>query len=265
VAHRAAVPNGPSLTDGAVAIRASTPADSPVLIEGRDDESRRFLGEGDTDPAPTACITVGGRVVGWVDFDPDRPWLLAEEVNLGYNVFPAFRGCGYATRGVSLLLRYLADSTDWRVATLLIHPDNAASLALARRLAFTPHGDLDGNLSWKTPHSRFGSRATPKLPLGASSWTISRATCPCACGRPATMEARAQRGGHQRVDVVDELPSAEGDGACFASGGHAQRVRSPDTSTNRTRGRGRDPERSLQPRRDAKAQGGTDREAVASA
>ena len=136
-------------SDGPVRLRVATAADRAVLIAGRDEVFHRFMGEGDPDPRPVACIVVDGTVVGWVDYDHDRPWLGADEVNIGYNVFPAYRGNGYATRAVKLLLRHLATDTDWQVATLLIHPDNARSLALAHRAGFERVDDLDGIPYWK--------------------------------------------------------------------------------------------------------------------
>jgi RimJ/RimL family protein N-acetyltransferase len=139
------------MNDGIVTIRPSTTDDAPVLILGRDEEFKRFMGEGSPEPRPAACIVVGDAVVGWVDYDHDREWLAPDEVNLGYNVFGPYRGRGYATRAVRLLLRHLALDTEWRVATLLIHPDNARSLRLARSAGFEPFGDLDGNPYWKQP------------------------------------------------------------------------------------------------------------------
>lgn len=122
-----------------------------MLVGGRDAQFRRFLGDGDPHPEPTACIVVDGSVVGWVDYDHDRPWLAADEVNLGYHVFAPYRRRGYGTRAVGLLLRHLAEDTGWRVAALRIHPDNERSLALAARAGFERVGDVDGERYWKRP------------------------------------------------------------------------------------------------------------------
>lgn len=142
-------------SDGLVGIRPCTSSDVVVLVNGRDEEFYRFLGEGDPEPRPFACVVVDDVVVGWVDYDHERPWLEADEVNIGYNVFREYRGNGYATRAVRLLMRHLALDTDWQVATLLIHPDNERSLALARRAGFVPVGELDGNPYWKQRVSVF--------------------------------------------------------------------------------------------------------------
>jgi RimJ/RimL family protein N-acetyltransferase len=133
------------ITDGVVTLRAVVASDTATLVAGRDAESRRFLGDGDPDPRPVACIEVDGSVIGWVDHDHDRSWLGADEVNVGYQLVAEHRGRGYATRAVGLLLSHLADDTAWRVATLLIDRDNARSLALARRLGVDRRADLDGH------------------------------------------------------------------------------------------------------------------------
>lgn len=137
------------LTDGVVLIRPQLPPDAALIVEGRDEEFHRFLGEGDPSPSPAACIVVDEQVVGWVDYDVDQAWLQPGEVNVGYSLFPSHRGRGYASRAVSLLLQHLAVETEYGTATLLIHPDNERSLALARRLGFTPCGDIEGNRYWK--------------------------------------------------------------------------------------------------------------------
>ena len=132
-------------------IRAPEPGDAEILIAGRDEVFHRWLGPGSDVPQPVGCIVVDDEVVGWVDYDPNQPWLAAGEVNLGYNVFAPHRGKGYASRAVELLVHHLAVCTGHRTATLLIHPHNERSLALARRTGFTPSGELDGNLRFNRP------------------------------------------------------------------------------------------------------------------
>ena len=133
-------------TDGVVTLRAPAPGDAARLIAGRDAEFHRWLGPGSATPAPVACIWVNDELVGWVDYDTDREhdWLSLGEVNVGYSLFAPARGKGYASRAVELLLRHLADETPHTTATLLIHPENAPSLALARRLGFAQRENVDG-------------------------------------------------------------------------------------------------------------------------
>jgi RimJ/RimL family protein N-acetyltransferase len=92
---------------------------------------------------------VAGEVVGWVDFDADREWLQAGEVNIGYNVFAPHRGRGYAPRALELLIQYLEQCTTFATATLLIDPENAASLGVAAKTGFTASGDIDGQRYFK--------------------------------------------------------------------------------------------------------------------
>ena len=138
-------------TDGVVVIRPPEPGDPATLVAGRDEAFHRFLGQGDEQPRPTGCIVVDDEVAGWVDYDADRAWLRSGEVNVGYNVFAPHRGQGYGSRAVQLLMHHLAVDTEYEVATLLIHPENERSLALATRTRFSVCGDLDGSRSFKRP------------------------------------------------------------------------------------------------------------------
>jgi len=131
-------------TDGVVTLRPPRPGDAELLVAGRDDEFFRWLGPGAESPSPVACVWVDDELVGWVDYDVERDWLKPGEVNVGYYLFPAARGKGYASRAVELLLVHLDRETEHTTATLLIHPENAPSLRLARRLGFEARGEVEG-------------------------------------------------------------------------------------------------------------------------
>lgn len=141
----------PTLTDGVVVLRRSTPDDVPLIIAARDAAFRRFIGQGSAAPDPEYAIVVSGAMVGWVDHDRDdeRCWLAPDEVNIGYHVFPADRGCGYATRAVRLMVEHLRTDTEWETATLLIHPDNTASLMVAERNGFERAEDVKERTFWR--------------------------------------------------------------------------------------------------------------------
>ena len=139
------------LTDAPLSLRPLQDGDVPVLVAGRDEGSRRWLGPGSANPSPTACIVVSDQVVGWVDYDHDlgHDWLDDYEVNLGYCVFAPHRGNGYAARAVELLLAQLRDGTEYRVASLLIDSGNAPSLGVARRCRFELVGALRGQMYFR--------------------------------------------------------------------------------------------------------------------
>jgi RimJ/RimL family protein N-acetyltransferase len=132
-----------SVTDGLVTLRPPGPGDARRLIEGRDEEFFRWLGPGAETPSPVACVWVDDELVGWVDYDLEHDWLQPGEVNVGYYLFPAARGRGYASRAVELLLLHLARATRHTVATLVIDPENARSLRLARRLGFVEKREFE--------------------------------------------------------------------------------------------------------------------------
>jgi hypothetical protein len=58
----------------------------------------------------------------------DQAWLRPREVNVGYALFPAARGKGYASRAVELLLMHLRRDTEHTVATLLIDSETSDRL-----------------------------------------------------------------------------------------------------------------------------------------
>ena len=98
-------------TDGVVTLRAPRPGDAQAFVEGRDGEFFKWLGPGSDAPAPVACVWVDDQLVGWVDYDLEHDWLEPGEVNIGYYLFAAARGNGYASRAVELLLQHLDPAT----------------------------------------------------------------------------------------------------------------------------------------------------------
>ena len=127
-------------TDGVVTLRAPAPGDVELLVAGRDEEFFKWFGAGATGPAARR-VRLGRRAAGRLGrLRPRlRPRLApAGEVNVGYYLFPEARGKGYASRAVELLLEHLQRDTGHTVATLLIHPENVRSLALARPARVRP-------------------------------------------------------------------------------------------------------------------------------
>lgn len=130
------IPFDSVLVEGNLVIRSFRGADRAALIAGRDQEFHRFMGDGSPVPTPAACICLDHMIVGWIDYDHDRPWLADGEVNVGYNIFADHRGNGYGTTALMLLSDWLQGRDPPIRPTLLIDPDNSASLALAARAGF---------------------------------------------------------------------------------------------------------------------------------
>jgi RimJ/RimL family protein N-acetyltransferase len=120
------------VSDGVITVRwFGGNVDRDAIVAARDDVSRRWLGPGSREPAPTACIDVAGTLVGWIDVDRDPPWLQPGEGNVGYCIFPTHRGHGYATRALKLLPAIL-DEEGLQRGLLVIDWANQASLGVAR-------------------------------------------------------------------------------------------------------------------------------------
>lgn len=140
------------ITDGFVLLRPSFESDTRALVDGRDGEFHRFIGEGSPNPNPAAvAIDADGCIVGWIDYDTDREWLAKGQVNIGYSVFPEHRGRGFARRSLELLMGFLAEHDEFTTGTLLIDPKNTPSIAVARGAKFEQCDDIRDQLFFKRP------------------------------------------------------------------------------------------------------------------
>lgn len=82
------------------------------------------------------CLTEDGERIGVFGLIRE-----GDEAEVSYLLAPEARGKGYASEAVNGLLRYAKETWGIRRATAEIHKDNGPSLALARRLGFTPAGE----------------------------------------------------------------------------------------------------------------------------
>jgi RimJ/RimL family protein N-acetyltransferase len=158
--------------DGLVTVRPFAICDRQLIVDERDAECDRWLGPGSPDPSPTACIEVDGHVVGWIDADRSPEWLQPGEANVGYSIFPAHRGHGYAARAVRLLAAEL-DEPDLRQALLVIDVDNRASVRVARAAGaqvlpnrLMPEFPTSAVYGLEFSHHHTPSRRVPAFPEG---------------------------------------------------------------------------------------------------
>lgn len=74
----------------------------------------------------------GVSYVAYVDCDLANPHVPFGQANIAYAAHPAYRGRGYVSAAVRLVLRFLADTTEATVAQISVDEENAASLRVAR-------------------------------------------------------------------------------------------------------------------------------------
>jgi [ribosomal protein S5]-alanine N-acetyltransferase len=94
-----------------------------------------------SDEGLLAIVDGNEHLVGYCHFE--RVVGDVDEVNLGYLIFPDYRGHGHASEAFRLFARYLFGiRRDMNRARLDIHPDNAASIRVAEQCGFTLEGRI---------------------------------------------------------------------------------------------------------------------------
>lgn len=151
------------LTDGVVKLDAHTLMDVAQIVSGEDEEiSRRFEGGRPTTLAKAEEFVrqyasrwaAGGPEITYALRLPDgtliggaelrRPAFQLAEV--GYWVFPAFRGNRYAQCALALLCRAAAESIEGLAEiSAQIEPDNVASRRTAEAVGFREAGRVEEN------------------------------------------------------------------------------------------------------------------------
>ncbi len=152
-----------TLTDGIVTLNEHRLEDAAADLAGEDDEIRRRFDGGRPTTLPEAQDAIrryqARRVAGWPEVTyalrlPDgtlvggieirRP--TADAADIGYWVFPAFRGHGYARRALRLLCEAAARHIDGLAEiTAHVEPDNGASLRTAEAVGFRRAGEVTEN------------------------------------------------------------------------------------------------------------------------
>jgi RimJ/RimL family protein N-acetyltransferase len=132
---------GPDLSDGVVSLRAPGPADLRQAEPAEDVEPafRHWIAAARSEAdVHYFGVYIGSRLAGQIllhDIDP-----ASREALIAYHLFdPAFRGQGYGSRALALLISYLHSIELLRVF-IITSRDNIASQRIAEKSGFTYAG-----------------------------------------------------------------------------------------------------------------------------
>jgi RimJ/RimL family protein N-acetyltransferase len=145
-----------------IELRALTAADAAAHCAGEDELTVRWLTGGYGDVAGTVeyfewlaanaaagtgkrglGVWMDGRLCGYVDYDPDNTdGIGAQDVSISYAVHPWARGQGVAVEAVRLVCQILRKDRIGARAAIRVEPENAASVAVAKKSGFSHQGDF---------------------------------------------------------------------------------------------------------------------------
>lgn len=157
-------PPDPPLTDGVIVLRPFTDADVEQIWSAcQDPQIQRFIpvprpyerADAEAYVRRTQRQWAEGTKAAFAIADADDPTVLLGAINVaingavgnsGYWVIPTGRGRGIASRALRLLTDWAFSSLGLGVILLEIRPENAASIAVARRAGYHHAGEIDVNL-----------------------------------------------------------------------------------------------------------------------
>jgi RimJ/RimL family protein N-acetyltransferase len=96
------------------------------------------------DTGPKWCFSVDASdesYVAYVDCDLANDRVALGEANISYAAHPNFRGRGYVTRAVLLVVRFLKENTSAREAHIIVDRRNVASLRVAQAVGAIKAGE----------------------------------------------------------------------------------------------------------------------------
>ncbi len=124
---------------------AYTGGEPPALDQLREQYRRQSVGSGRDDEIwHNWVIRLGGRAIGYV-----QATVTDSVAELAWVVGSSWQGAGYATEAALAMRDWLADRAVTRFSAH-IHPDHAASKAVAAKLGLQPTGEVDddGEMIW---------------------------------------------------------------------------------------------------------------------
>lgn len=146
------------LTDGVIVLDSHTVADAETHSAGEDEEMlrrfdsprrptldetraamQRFIDHRADGSDFTYALRLDGQLIGGCATYRLTP----TRANVSYWLFPAFRGRGHAARAVTLLCDAFVAMGDLDALEAHIDPDNAPSIAVARRCGFVEAGTVE--------------------------------------------------------------------------------------------------------------------------
>ena len=104
-----------------------------------------------------------GRLVGRLGLSHHRLW--PQDVEVGWGLDPAVWGRGYATEGGAAALAHAFETLALERVISIVHPENAASIAVMERLGIRP---------WRTAHWPEGDIDLEVRAISRTAWLRGR-------------------------------------------------------------------------------------------